>query len=361
MQQNLYSHVKYKGLPMNSHDLLNSLQELRYPGIDRSVGDLKLLGEVKVLNNIANIELLTISDESYINLKKLIEKNYTDMFDQLNITKKSLAKKDMNYGHSSTPNNRAPYAKNIIAVTSGKGGVGKSTVSVNIAIALAQKGFKVGLLDADVYGPNIPRLTNTDIERIKWNDDDKIIPAQNYGLKIMSVALTTPTQDTPLVWRSSVAVNALIQFLEDVAWGELDFMVIDMPPGTGDVQLTMAQELPISAAVLVTTPQVVATDDVSRAIMMFKDIKIPMAGVVENMSFFIAPDTKNRYDIFGTGGGKKIANKYKIPFLGEIPLDMQIREASDKGEPPVALGNESTKKYYQDIVENILDNSKFSL
>lgn len=347
---------------MNSNELKLFLQELTYPGIQRTLGDLKLLGEIKVTNNQAKVELLTVSDESYLNVKKLIEESIKEKFTSLDITKRAQqAKKDMNYGHSANPNNRAPYAKNIIAVTSGKGGVGKSTVSVNIAIALAQQGYKVGILDADVYGPNVPRLTNTDLQRIQWNDDDKIIPAENFGIKIMSVALTTPTMDTPLVWRSSVAVNALIQFLEDVAWGELDFMVIDMPPGTGDVQLTIAQELPITAAVLVTTPQVVATDDVSRAVMMFKDIHVKMAGIVENMSYFIAPDTKTRYDIFGSGGGEKIAQKYEVPFLGAIPLDMQVREGSDKGEPPVALGNEEQKKYYQEIVANILKGTNFRL
>jgi len=347
---------------MNSSELKKALQGLNYPGIDRTIGELKLLGEIKVTEDRANIELLTISDESYLNVKRIIEENFSDTFGSLNITKKNLGtKKDMNYGNSADPNNRAPYAKNIIAVTSGKGGVGKSTVSVNIAIALAQRGYKVGLLDADVYGPNVPRLTNTDLQRIQWDDNDKIIPAEKYGIKIMSVALTTPAMDTPLVWRSSVAVNALIQFLEDVAWGELDFMVIDMPPGTGDVQLTVAQELPISAAVLVTTPQIVATDDVSRAVMMFKDIGVKMAGIVENMSFFIAPDTKNRYDIFGTGGGEKIAKKYEIPFLGAIPLDMQVRESSDRGEPPVVLGDAHIKKYYQDIIDNIFKNSDFTL
>lgn len=265
--------------------------------------------------------------------------------------------KNSNFGNTTTPNNRAPYAKNIITVTSGKGGVGKSTVSVNLAVALAQKGFKVGLLDADVYGPNIPRLTQTDLERIKWNDN-KIIPSENFGLKIMSVGLTTPTMDTPLVWRSSVAVSALTQFLEDVAWGELDFMVIDMPPGTGDIQLTMAEELPITAGIIVTTPQLISTDDVSRAIMMYKDIKVPIAGIVENMSYFIAPDTGNRYDIFGNGGGKKIAAKYNVPLLGQIPLDMQIREFSDQGQPPVAMGNDDQKSYYQEIVNamfNVID------
>ena len=346
---------------MNSNDLKKELESLHYPGVDRTVGELKLLGDIKVVDGVANIELLTISDESYMSVKKLIEDSFSSKFERLNITKKSLAKKDTNYGNSANPNNRAPYAKNVIAVTSGKGGVGKSTVSVNLAIALAQKGYKVGILDADVYGPNIPRLTNTDTERIKWSDDNKILPAQNYGIKIMSVALTTPAQDTPLVWRSSVAVNALIQFLEDVAWGELDFMVIDMPPGTGDVQLTVAQELPISAAVLVTTPQLVATDDVSRAVMMFKDIGVNMAGIIENMSFFIAPDTKNRYDIFGTGGGEKVAKKYDVPFLGQIPLNMDIRDSSDKGRPPVALGDSELQKYYQDIVENIIKESEFNI
>lgn len=346
---------------MKVDELKRRVQNLKYPDIDRTIGELKLLGEINIVSDSANIELLTISDESYLSVKKLIENDISTLFKSLNITKKALAKKDTNYGNSAKPNNRAPYAKNIIAVTSGKGGVGKSTVSVNIAIALAQRGFKVGILDADIYGPNVPRLTNTDVERIKWNDNDKIIPSENFGLKIMSVALTTPSNDTPLVWRSSVAVNALIQFLEDVEWGELDFMVIDMPPGTGDVQLTVAQELPISAAVLVTTPQIVATDDVSRAIMMFKDIGVKMAGIVENMSFFIAPDTKIRYDIFGTGGGERVAKKYSIPFLGAIPLDMKIREASDQGEPPAALGSDEQKKYYQDIVQNILDNSNFKL
>ncbi|WP_353663274.1 Mrp/NBP35 family ATP-binding protein [Hydrogenimonas sp. SS33] len=260
----------------------------------------------------------------------------------------------MNYGHTANPNNRAPYAKRVIAVTSGKGGVGKSTVSVNLAVALAQKGFKVGLLDADVYGPNIPRMLGTADEKLRWGENDKIIPSENFGIRIMSVGLTTPTSDTPLVWRSSVAVSALIQFLEDVDWGELDFLVIDMPPGTGDIQLTMAQELPITAGVIVTTPQPVALDDVSRAIMMFKDIHVPIGGLVENMSFFVAPDTGKRYDIFGTGGGEATAKRYDIPFLGQIPLDMQIREFSDSGTPPVAMGDDVQKGYYRTVAENLL-------
>lgn len=344
---------------MNTKELENALLSLPYPGLSRTLGDLKLVSEVKVRDGHARIELLTVSDDSYLSVKRAIELAFGDTFGTLEITKKSTAKKDIHYGHSASPNNRAPYAKNVIAVTSGKGGVGKSTVCVNLAIALAQKGFKVGILDADVYGPNVPRLTNTDLEKIRWDDDNKIIPSENYGLKIMSVALTTPTSDTPLVWRSSVAVSALIQFLEDVAWGELDFLVIDMPPGTGDIQLTMAQELPITAGVIVTTPQLVASDDVSRAIRMFQDIHVPIGGLVENMSYFIAPDTGTRYDIFGTGGGERLSQRYNVPLLGQIPLNMDIREGSDNGEPPVALGNETLKSYYREVVEKLLESGRF--
>lgn len=204
-------------------------------------------------------------------------------------------------------------------------------------------------------------MTQTDLERIKWNDDNKIIPSENYGIKIMSVGLTTPSMDTPLVWRSSVAVSALIQFLEDVAWGSLDFLVIDMPPGTGDIQLTMAEELPITSAVIVTTPQLISTDDVSRAVMMYRDIKVPMAGIVENMSYFIAPDTKQRYDIFGKDGGVKIAQKYDLPLLGQIPLDMQIRELSDTGKPAVVLGDEHQKSLYQNIAKELFKNASLNL
>ncbi|MDO9055286.1 MAG: Mrp/NBP35 family ATP-binding protein [Sulfuricurvum sp.] len=346
---------------MNTKELQEALNALSYPGLSRTLGELKLISEAKVAEGAATIELLTVSDDSYLTVKSAIEAAFGEQFSRLNITKKAQVQKDTNYGNSSNPNNRAPYAANVIAVTSGKGGVGKSTVSVNLAIALAQRGFRVGILDADVYGPNVPRLTNTDLEKIRWNDDNKIIPSENYGIKIMSVALTTPTSDTPLVWRSSVAVSALIQFLEDVEWGELDFLVIDMPPGTGDIQLTMAQELPITAGVIVTTPQLVASDDVSRAIRMFQDIHVPMAGLVENMSYFIAPDTGTRYDIFGSGGGERLAIRYNIPLLGQIPLNMDIREGSDNGEPPVVLGSDELKSYYKEIVENMLKAVKFKI
>jgi len=337
---------------MSREEILNELQKVQYPGLDKSIIDLKIVEDVKVDNQKPIITLSMQNDEAY----NILESRLNDLFNgEVEVKRKALTqKKSMNYGNTANPNNRAPYAKRVIAVTSGKGGVGKSTVSVNLSVALAQKGFKVGLLDADVYGPNVPRMTQVADEKLRWNDNNKIVPSENFGIKIMSVGLTTPSSDTPLVWRSSVAVSALIQFLEDVEWGELDFLVIDMPPGTGDIQLTMAQELPITAGVIVTTPQPVALDDVSRAIMMFKDINVPIGGLIENMSFFIAPDTKKRYDIFGKGGGEETAKRYDIPFLGQIPLDMQIREFSDNGTPPVAMGDKLQKGYYKNIADNLL-------
>jgi ATP-binding protein involved in chromosome partitioning len=250
-------------------------------------------------------------------------------------------------------NNKAPYANKVIAITSGKGGVGKSTISANIAVSLAQEGYRVGLLDADVYGPDIPRLLNITNEKMVWGDNNKIIPHENFGIKIMSVGLTTPTSDTPLVWRSSVAISALMQLLEDVDWGALDYLVIDMPPGTGDVQLSMAEELPIYKAIVVTTPQQLACDDVSKAIVMLQELGIDIAGVVENMSYFIAPDTKRRYDIFGSGGAQKLCDTYNVPLLAQIPLDINIREYCDSGKIVVALGEENEKRYYKDITKRL--------
>lgn len=267
---------------------------------------------------------------------------------------KLFGKHGVPYGSSANPNNRAPFAKNVVIVTSGKGGVGKSTVAVNLASVFAQRDWKVGLLDADVYGPSIPRMLSLEEEQLRWNDANRIECAENFGIKVMSVGMTTPTPDTPLIWRASVSTSAMIQLLEDVDWGELDVLIVDMPPGTGDTQLTMAQELKVTAAVVVTTPQTVATDDVRRAIRMLQDVNIRIGGVVENMSGFVAPDTGKRYDIFGEGGGRSLAAAYGVPFLGAIPIDMAIRESSDSGKPIAAIGTEAQKRPYEEIVDGLL-------
>jgi len=254
---------------------------------------------------------------------------------------------------------KSSIAKNIIAVTSGKGGVGKSTITVNLAVILAQMQYSVAILDADIYGPSVPRMLQTQHERLRWNRDNKIIPSENFGIKHISVAHTTPRHDTPLIWRSSVAVSAIKQLLDDVAWDYPDFLIIDMPPGTGDVQLTISQELAINAAILVSTAQMVATDDVSRALMMFKETNVPVAGIIENMSYFLAPDTKKRYDLFGKDGAKKMAQEYDVPFLGEIPLDPSIAQNCDSGTPICAVGTLFQKDFYAEIVKKLLKQPLF--
>ena len=226
-----------------------------------------------------------------------------------------------------------PGVKNIIAVSSGKGGVGKSTVAVNLAVSLAKDGAKVGIMDADVYGPNVPMMLGTgygqpDVE------DGKLIPIEAHGVKMISMAVLVPP-DKPMILRGPMLHGVVRQFLTDVNWGELDYLIVDMPPGTGDVQLSLAQLVPVQGAVLVTTPQEVSLADVRRAVAMFEQVKIPVLGVIENMSYFIAPDTGIKYEIFGRGGGRKLCDEYGLNFLGEVPMGMEVREGGDLGIPVV--------------------------
>jgi ATP-binding protein involved in chromosome partitioning len=223
--------------------------------------------------------------------------------------------------------------RNIIAVSSGKGGVGKSTVAVNIAVSLALNGARVGLMDADVYGPNVPIMMGASDARPEVAVN-KLIPIEAYGVRLMSMALLQPG-DKPLIVRGPILHGLVKQFLSDVVWGELDYLIVDMPPGTGDVQLSLAQLVPVQGAVLVTTPQEVAVADVRRALRMFETVQVPVLGIVENMSYFVAPDTGTRYNIFGEGGGRKLAAFYGVPFLGAVPLGMEVREGGDRGVPVV--------------------------
>lgn len=225
--------------------------------------------------------------------------------------------------------------KNIIAVASGKGGVGKSTVSVNLAVALAQSGAKVGLMDGDIYGPNIPLMLGIPSDkRPGVTPDEKIIPIEAFGLKVISMGVLVPA-DSPMVWRGPMLHSAVTQFLQKVEWGTLDYLLVDLPPGTGDVQLSLVQTAPVTGAVIVTTPQEVALMDVRKAIAMFQKTQVSILGVVENMSGFECPHCGKETPIFSKGGGKEIAEKLGAPFLGEIPIDPQIREGGDLGKPIV--------------------------
>jgi ATP-binding protein involved in chromosome partitioning len=244
--------------------------------------------------------------------------------------------------------------KNIIAVVSGKGGVGKSTVSANLALSLAQGGAKVGLMDADIYGPSVPIMFGLTGDRpLMTNIDgkDMIIPIEKFGIKLMSIGFLVD-EKSAVVWRGPMASSAIRQFVTDVYWEELDYLVIDMPPGTGDIHLTLVQTVPVTGAIIVTTPQDVALADARKAIAMFgqAQIKVPIIGLVENMAWFTPAELpNNRYYIFGKEGGRKMADQYDIPFLGEIPLVQGIREGGDKGVPIMAGDDAITKKAFIDF------------
>ncbi len=242
---------------------------------------------------------------------------------------------------------RVPNVKHLIAVGSGKGGVGKSTISANLALALSKLGYRVGLLDADIYGPSVPTLLGIKGERVHVDEENRIIPIEKYGIKTLSIGFLLPSEDTPVIWRGPMLMRALTQFLFDVRWGELDFLVLDLPPGTGDVQLTLAQNVYMSGAIVVTTPQDVALADVKKAVAMFKEVDIPILGVIENMAYFVCPDSGKRYYIFGKGRVPEFATTYGLKVLGSIPIDPDLAETSDMGIPVVEShpDSESSKAF----------------
>ncbi len=246
-----------------------------------------------------------------------------------------------------------PGVRNLIAVGSGKGGVGKTTVAVNLAVALASLGHKTGLMDADVYGPNVPLMMG--INQTPMAHGERIQPLTNYGVKLMSMGFLSPG-DKPLVWRGPMLHSVVQQFLRGVDWGELDYLIIDLPPGTGDVQLSLIQTAPVTGAVIVTTPSSVSLEDARKAVHMFHQVKVPILGLVENMSYLVLPGTSERYDVFGTGGGKRTAEQMQIPFLGELPLDPEVRVGGDSGQPAATKGeNDPAAKGFLDLARSVVE------
>jgi len=239
-----------------------------------------------------------------------------------------------------------PGVKYLVAVASGKGGVGKTTVAVNLSIALQKMGSRVGLLDADVYGPNVPVMLGT-TEQPRALDERTIVPVEAHSVKMISMGLLNPG-DKPLIWRGPMLHSVIQQFLRSVQWGELDYLVIDLPPGTGDVQLTLIQSAAVTGAVVITTPSIVALADVRKAIEMFRQVHVEILGVVENMSYFNCPHCNGRIDVFGHGEGATMARMFQVPFLGEIEIDPQIRIGGDSGKPVASLGEDvpGTKSFY---------------
>src|SRR5579884_571360 len=236
------------------------------------------------------------------------------------------------------PRPAIPGVQNLIAVGSGKGGVGKTTVSVNLAIALARIGHKVGLMDADVYGPNVPLMMG--VRATPHAIGERIQPIEKHGVRIMSMALLNPG-DKPLVWRGPMLNSVIQQFLRNVDWGQLDYLVIDLPPGTGDVQLTLIQTAPLTGAIVVTTPSDVSLEDARKAVHMFQQVRVPILGIIENMSYLTCPHCNERIDVFSYGGGRKTAETMNVPFLGELPLDPAVRIGGDTGKPVSLAGWEA--------------------
>ena len=247
---------------------------------------------------------------------------------------------------------RIPHIKNVVAVASGKGGVGKSTTAVNLALALHLSGAKVGILDADIYGPSQPRMLGCS-GKPEITSDKNMVPQSNYGIQSMSIGYLIE-EDTPMVWRGPMATSALQQLLYETKWEELDYMIVDLPPGTGDIQLTLAQKIPVSGAVVVTTPQDISLIDAVKALKMFEKVKIPVLGLVENMSSYVCPGCGREEALFGSGGGEKMRQQHEVELLGKLPLDPKIREGADNGNPSVAVEPDSAvSAAYMDVARRL--------
>ncbi|WP_297431482.1 Mrp/NBP35 family ATP-binding protein [Sulfurimonas sp.] len=332
---------------MTEENVKSALSKVMYPGFTKDIVTFGFVKDIVVNGDDVSVTVditssapevaQQIKDEATAELMREGAENIT-----VNVKAPVMPRESSSHGK-----NIAPQVKNFLMVSSGKGGVGKSTTSVNIAIALAQQGKKVGLLDADIYGPNIPRMMGIADVKPEVNGN-KVLPIKAYGIEIMSMG-SLMEQGQSLIWRGAMIMKAIEQFLRDILWSELDVLVIDMPPGTGDAQLTLAQSVPVTAGLTVTTPQGVSLDDSRRSLDMFKKLNIPIAGIVENMSGFIAPDTGVEYDIFGKGTSEPMAKEFDTKVIAEVPIEPAIRTGGDDGKPItfVAPTSESAKRYMQ--------------
>ncbi len=341
--------------------VLKALSNVQEPDLGKDLVTLNMIQDIEIDGK--NVTFTVVLTTPACPLKEMIEKACVNAIHIL-VDKEAVVKVNMtaNVG-SNRKDNKAVLSgvKNIIMVASGKGGVGKSTVSVNLALGLAQEGAKVGLLDADIYGPSIPIMLGIRDERPKMMDVDgkgMIVPIERFGIKAMSIGLLVDEKQA-VIWRGPMASSALKQFVSDVYWGELDYLVIDLPPGTGDVHLTLVQAVPVTGAVIVSTPQAVAAADAKKAIMMFKqpNINIPILGIVENMAYFTPAELpENKYYIFGKGGGQQMAEQFELPFLGEIPLVQSIREGGDRGIPAILDDESLTREIFTTLTQKVARN-----
>lgn len=331
------------GAGLNEEAVRSALSAIKDPDLGRDIVTLGFVKDLDIRGDRVDltIELTTPACPVKDQMKAEAENILRGLgADPVNVTMTARV-----VGHNNHKKNAVmPGVKNTIAVASGKGGVGKSTVAVNLAVALARAGSSVGLLDADIYGPSAPLMLGLEGRRPDMYEtasgDRKLVPLTSHGIKVMSIGFLMEA-DQAVIWRGPMAAGALRQFMTDVDWGDLDYLIFDMPPGTGDIQLTLSQTIPLTGAVVVTTPQEVALADARKGLQMFRRVQVPLLGIIENMSHFIAPDTGAEYDIFSRGGGKKTADELGVPFLGEIPLTVETRQGGDEGMPVVVRNPDS--------------------
>jgi ATP-binding protein involved in chromosome partitioning len=326
--------------PSTKSDVNKFLNSIELPGIGRNIGDVGKLRDVSSANGsiTAQIELGFPAQTRHDEFRKHIAaavKAETGCDDvEIEISTNIVAH---GVQHNLKP---MPNVRNIIAIASGKGGVGKSTVSVNLALALAADGASVGLLDADIYGPSQPQMVGLAGENPQSEDGKTMEPLRAHGLQVMSIGFLVD-QDQPMVWRGPMVTSALQQLLNQTTWDDLDYLIVDMPPGTGDIQLTLAQQVPVSGAVIVTTPQNIATLDARKGLAMFRKVSVPVLGVIENMSTHVCSECGHEEPIFGAGGGEQMASDFSVEMLGQLPLDARIREQTDSGTPTVLIDPDS--------------------
>jgi ATP-binding protein involved in chromosome partitioning len=336
------------GISLNRETVLKALGEVLDPEIGKDLVSLGMIDDVEVKDGLVSFTVNLTTPACP--LKDEIRKSALTAVQALDGVEDVQIKMDAKVpvGHKKSDHKNI---KNVIAVASGKGGVGKSTVAVNLAVTLAQKGAKVGLLDADIYGPNIPTMMGVD-SLGGTTEDQKILPGEGHGVKVISIGFMVRPEQA-LIWRGPMLHSAIKQFISDVEWGDLDYLVIDLPPGTGDVQLSLSQTLELQGGLIVTLPQQVSLDDALRGINMFQELKVPLFGVVENMSYLETPDGE-RMDIFGTGGGEKLAEMTGVPYIGGIPIDPQVRIGGDEGMPVVLSHPDSpVAKALEEIAEKL--------
>jgi ATP-binding protein involved in chromosome partitioning len=314
--------------PLSQDKILAALSKVQEPELHKDLVTLNMIRNLEIAADQVSFTIMLTTPACP--LRTRIESEARAAVQAIPGVKDVIIKMD-----ATVPNDGRPRGlmnlpiRNAIAIASGKGGVGKSTVSVNVAVTLAQSGARVGLLDADIYGPNLPTMMG--VEALPPMRNEKLIPAETYGVKVMSIGfLVKPGQ--PLIWRGPMLHSAIRQFLSDVEWGELDYLVVDLPPGTGDAALSLAQSLPLSGGVIVTLPQIVSREDAIRSLEMFRQLNVPILGVIENMSYLELPDG-TRMDIFGSGGGRRMAEDAGVPFIGAIPMDPSVRIGGDTGRP----------------------------